>query len=81
MLCCTHRRVPRQSGRLVCTLIRSARGGCWNDGSAIIRAATRNWAPPDYAPQPLKNYRSAGFGLRVVQVLDGSAGIRRPESE
>jgi formylglycine-generating enzyme required for sulfatase activity len=43
---------------------RVARGGTWGDMPALIRSASRNYAPPPRLT--VEEYRSAGFGLRVV---------------
>jgi formylglycine-generating enzyme required for sulfatase activity len=43
---------------------RVARGGTWGDTPTLIRSAARNYAPPPRSV--VANYRSAGFGLRVV---------------
>ena len=43
---------------------RVARGGTWGDTPALIRSAARNYAPPPNSV--VADYRSAGFGLRVV---------------
>lgn len=43
---------------------RVARGGTWGDPPALIRSASRNYAPPPN--HPISNYRSAGFGLRIA---------------
>lgn len=43
---------------------RVARGGTWGDPPALIRSASRNYAPPPRRIIP--DYRSAGFGLRVA---------------
>lgn len=45
-------------------MYRVARGGTWGDFPALIRSAARNYAPPPGRNIP--NYRSAGFGFRVV---------------
>jgi formylglycine-generating enzyme required for sulfatase activity len=46
-----------------CTF-RVARGGTWGDTPALIRSASRNYAPPPRLV--VSEYRSAGFGFRVV---------------
>ncbi|MDO6415913.1 formylglycine-generating enzyme family protein [Sphingomonas sp. BIUV-7] len=43
---------------------RVARGGTWGDPPALIRSASRNYAPPPR--RIIADYRSAGFGLRVA---------------
>ncbi len=43
---------------------RVARGGTWGDTPALIRSASRNYAPPPNLVMP--DYRSAGFGLRLA---------------
>ncbi|QJU60053.1 formylglycine-generating enzyme family protein [Sphingomonas sp. AP4-R1] len=43
---------------------RVARGGTWGDTPALIRSASRNYAPPPNLV--VTEYRSAGFGLRIV---------------
>jgi len=49
---------------------RVARGGTWGDFPAMIRSAARNYAPPP--EQPVPEYRSAGFGFRVVTATAGA---------
>lgn len=47
---------------------RMLRGGDWGDTPAMIRSASRNWAP---APgQSLQTYKSSGVGIRVARDLD-----------
>jgi formylglycine-generating enzyme required for sulfatase activity len=43
---------------------RVARGGTWGDTPALIRSASRNYAPPPRLV--VTEYRSAGFGFRVA---------------
>jgi formylglycine-generating enzyme required for sulfatase activity len=43
---------------------RVARGGTWGDTPALIRSASRNYAPPPHLT--IEDYRSAGFGFRIV---------------
>ena len=45
------------------------RGGCWGDFPALLRSATRNWAPPPLWSPELE-YRSGGVGFRVARTLD-----------
>jgi len=46
--------------------IRVGRGGMWADRAAIMRSAARNYAPPDDSTS-IADYRSSGFGFRVVR--------------
>jgi formylglycine-generating enzyme required for sulfatase activity len=41
-----------------------ARGGTWGDPPALIRSASRNYAPPPKLN--VAEYRSAGFGFRIA---------------
>ncbi|MBB5060480.1 formylglycine-generating enzyme required for sulfatase activity [Granulicella aggregans] len=47
---------------------RMLRGGDWGDTPAMIRSASRNWAPSP--GQLLQTYKSSGLGIRVARDLD-----------
>jgi formylglycine-generating enzyme required for sulfatase activity len=47
---------------------RVLRGGAWGDIPALLRPATRNWAPPPDDPKNT-NYHSTGVGFRVARAL------------
>lgn len=51
---------------------RVARGGTWGDTPSLIRSASRNYAPPPRLV--VKDYRSAGFGVRVATDETGKIG-------
>lgn len=48
---------------------RVARGGVFGDRPDVMRSAARNFAPPPGDTMTISNYRSAGFGFRVVRQL------------
>lgn len=48
---------------------RVARGGVYGDGPQVLRSAARNFAPPPGDTMTIANYRSSGFGFRVVRQL------------
>jgi formylglycine-generating enzyme required for sulfatase activity len=49
-----------------CTF-RYARGGVYADRPEVMRSAAKNIAPPPDDSMTIRNYRSAGFGFRVVR--------------
>jgi formylglycine-generating enzyme required for sulfatase activity len=48
---------------------RVARGGVYADRPALLRSASRNFAPPPDARMTITNYRSSGFGIRIARTL------------
>ena len=58
-------KLPRPPGATGC-VYRYARGGVYADRPDLMRSAAKNLAPPPGDAMTIDNYRSAGFGFRVV---------------
>ena len=61
-------KLPLPKNAKGCTY-RYARGGVYADRPEVMRSAAKNIAPPPDDTMTIDNYRSAGFGFRVVRDL------------